>query len=187
MLYSDTDLLREYGKEYSIKPLQLNNIQPSSIDMTLANTLLSIKVDSDSDDWAIDPRNPITGVTEIELSENQPYLLAPGEFVLGSTSEKVTLGPNVAARVEGKSSLGRCGLAVHVTAGFIDPGFEGTITLELANLGNRGVLLYPGMPIGQLCVFQLKTHATTPYGAVGLGSHYQSQDGPVASGGTYHQ
>ena len=108
-------------------------------------------------------------------------MLHPGEFVLASTYETVTLGPAVAARLEGKSSLGRLGLLTHSTAGFIDPGFSGHVTLELSNMATLPVKLWPGMKIGQLCFFQLTSPAEHPYGSVQYGSRYQGQRGPTPS------
>jgi len=109
------------------------------------------------------------------------FVLHPGEFVLGSTLETVTLPDDLAARVEGKSSLGRLGLLTHATAGFVDPGFSGHVTLELSNVATLPIILYPGMKIGQLCFFRLSSPAENPYGSAAYGSHYQGQRGPTAS------
>ena len=108
-------------------------------------------------------------------------VLHPGEFVLGSTWETVSLPDDLAARVEGKSSLGRLGLLTHATAGFVDPGFSGHVTLELSNVATLPIMLYPGMKIGQLCFFRLSSPAESPYGSAAYGSHYQGQRGPTAS------
>ena len=105
----------------------------------------------------------------------------PGEFVLGSTYEQVLLPSDLAGRLEGKSSLGRLGLLTHSTAGFIDPGFSGHITLELSNVATLPILLYPGMKIGQLCLIRLTTEAEFPYGSSHYGSRYQGQKGPTPS------
>ena len=117
----------------------------------------------------------------IEVSDEEPFVLHPGEFVLGSTYEQVTLGSAVAARLEGKSSLGRLGLLTHSTAGFIDPGFSGHVTLELSNMATLPVKLWPGMKIGQLCFFRLSSPAEHPYGSAAYGSRYQGQRGPTPS------
>lgn len=130
----------------------------------------------------IDPAQPQEDLTRlVEVAPDEPFILHPGEFVLGSTYEKVTLPDDVAARLEGKSSLGRLGLLTHSTAGFIDPGFSGHVTLELSNTATMPILLYPGMKIGQLCFFDLSSPALHPYGSQGLGSHYQGQRGPTPS------
>jgi dCTP deaminase len=118
------------------------------------------------------------GLTERGITV-EPFVLHPGEFVLASTLEKVELSPHLAARLEGKSSLGRLGLVVHSTAGWIDPGFRGTVTLELSNVSRLPIRLHPGMRIGQLCLFYLLSPARRPYGT--RGNHYQDQQGPAAS------
>jgi len=113
--------------------------------------------------------------------DDGPFVLHPGEFVLGSTYEHVSLPDDIAARLEGKSSLGRLGLLTHSTAGFIDPGFQGHVTLELSNMATLPIKLWPGMKVGQLCFFQLSSPATHPYGSKEAGSHYQGQRGPTPS------
>jgi dCTP deaminase len=130
----------------------------------------------------IDPRSPQDDLTKlIEVEAGDPFMLHPGEFVLGSTLERVKLGGDVVARLEGKSSLGRLGLLIHSTAGFIDPGFEGHITLELSNVATLPIAIYPGMKIGQISFYQMTTAAEYPYGSPELGSKYQGQSGPTAS------
>ena len=115
------------------------------------------------------------------VEDGQPFVLHPGEFVLASTLEVITLGDQLAGRLEGKSSLGRLGLLTHSTAGFIDPGFSGHVTLELSNVANLPINLWPGMKIGQLCIFRLSSPAEHPYGAEVYGSRYQGQRGPTPS------
>jgi dCTP deaminase len=130
----------------------------------------------------IDPslqQDELTSLVEPEGDE--PFVLHPGEFVLGSTFEQITLPDDLAGRLEGKSSLGRLGLLTHSTAGFIDPGFNGHITLELSNVANLPIILWPGMKIGQLCLFRLSSPAEHPYGSAGVGSRYQGQRGPTPS------
>ena len=118
---------------------------------------------------------------EVAVAGDEHFILHPGEFVLASTYEVITLPDDVAGRLEGKSSLGRLGLLTHSTAGFIDPGFSGHITLELSNVANLPVKLYPGMKIGQLCLFRLSSPAENSYGSAKYGSRYQNQRGPTAS------
>ena len=117
----------------------------------------------------------------VEPEGDEPFILHPGEFVLGSTYEVVTLPDDIAARVEGKSSLGRLGLLTHATAGFVDPGFSGHVTLELANVATLPIKLYPGMKIGQFCFFRLSSPSEHPYGSEKYGSRYQGQRGPTPS------
>ncbi|MEP7018750.1 MAG: dCTP deaminase, partial [Actinomycetota bacterium] len=117
----------------------------------------------------------------IEVERDEPFILHPGEFVLGSSFEVVTLPDDLAARLEGKSSLGRLGLVTHSTAGFVDPGFSGHVTLELSNVATLPIKLWPGMKVGQLCFFKLSSPAENPYGSAKYGSRYQGQRGPTAS------
>ena len=130
----------------------------------------------------IDPSHDQPDLTRlVEVDPDEAFVLHPGEFVLGSIFETVTLPDDVAARVEGKSSLGRLGLLTHATAGFIDPGFSGHVTLELSNVATLPIKLWPGMKIGQLCFFRLTSPAENPYGSAAYGSRYQGQRGPTAS------
>ena len=117
----------------------------------------------------------------VEVDPQEGFVLHPGEFVLGSTLETVSLPDDLAARVEGKSSLGRLGLLTHATAGFVDPGFTGHVTLELSNVATLPIMLWPGMKIGQLAFFRLSSSSENPYGSERYGSHYQGQRGPTAS------
>jgi len=154
-------------------------LQPASIDVRLDDEFL---VFENHRYGFIDPALEQEDLTRrVRTAGGEPFVLHPGEFVLASTFEEVRMGDDLAARLEGKSSLGRLGLVTHSTAGFIDPGFHGHITLELANLSVLPLLLWPGMKIGQLCVFQMSSSAESPYGAKGLGSRYQGQRGPTAS------
>ena len=130
----------------------------------------------------IDPAEDQPDLTRlVEVDKGEPFILHPGEFVLGSTYEVVTLPDDLAARLEGKSSLGRLGLLTHSTAGFVDPGFSGHVTLELSNVATLPIKLWPGMKIGQLCFFRLSSPAQNPYGSEKYGSRYQGQRGPTAS------
>lgn len=154
-------------------------LQPASLDVRLDNIFLLF----DNHRYAaIDPSVEMPGLTRRhEVAEGEPLVVHPGEFVLGSTLERVELPGTVAARLEGKSSLGRLGLLVHATAGFIDPGFEGTITLEISNVASLPIKLWPGMKIGQLCFLGLSSVPDGLYGESRYASRYQGQDGPVAS------
>ena len=162
-----------------IDPLDDDAIQPSSIDVRLDNRF---RVFYTARHPYIDVRQPMDDLTElVEVKPDAAFILHPGEFVLGSTLEQVGIPPDLAARLEGKSSLGRLGLMTHSTAGFLDPGFVGHVTLELSNVANLPITLYPGMRIGQIAVFQLTTAAERPYGSRGVGSKYQGQRGPTPS------
>jgi dCTP deaminase len=162
-----------------IDPLEPGAIQPSSIDLRLDNRF---RVFHNARHPYIDVKRPMEDLTElIEVKPDDAFILHPGEFVLASTYELVGIPPHLAARLEGKSSLGRLGLLTHSTAGFLDPGFQGHVTLELSNVANLPITLYPRMRIGQVAVFQLTTPAERPYGSAGVGSKYQHQRGPTPS------
>ena len=180
MLLSDRDIKAELDAgRIGLEPLDPAMIQPSSIDVRLDRLFRLF----DNHKYAyIDPAEDQPELTRlIETKPAEPFILHPGEFVLGATYEQVTLPDNVAARLEGKSSLGRLGLLTHSTAGFIDPGFSGHVTLELSNVATLPIKLWPGMKIGQLCFFQLSSPAEKPYGSSEYGSRYQGQRGPTAS------
>jgi dCTP deaminase len=165
-----------------VDPLAPGAIQPSSVDVRLAATF---RVFANHRYPSIDVREPQPDLTElVEADGDDPFILHPGEFVLGSTLELVRLPTDVVARLEGKSSLARLGLVIHSTAGFIDAGFEGDVTLELSNVATLPILLYPGMKIAQLAFFQLDRPAENPYGSSVTGSKYQGQRGPTPS--RYH-
>lgn len=179
-MLSDVDIHYEMtGGDLDIWPFHTGNLQPASYDVRLDQRFKFFKKPQPGD--VLDPNEDISSLMSDMNIVSGTILLAPGEFALGSTVEKVSLSTRLAARLEGKSSLGRLGLMVHSTAGFIDPGFSGTITLELSNVGRFPVLLHPGMKIGQLCVFRLDTPASAGYGDPKFGSKYQGQEGPVAS------
>jgi dCTP deaminase len=130
----------------------------------------------------LDVKEDLTGLTElVEVKDGEAFMLHPGEFALGSTLERVAVPSDLVARVEGKSSLGRLGLVIHSTAGFIDAGFDGHVTLELANLANLPITLYPGMKIGQISFIKMTSPAEKPYGSGAAGSKYQGQRGPTPS------
>ena len=180
MLLSDRDIRRALDSgRVNLDPLAPELIQPSSIDVRLDRWFRLFDNHKYS---VIDPASEQEDLTHlVKVEGDEPFVLHPGEFVLGATWEKVTLGPDIAARLEGKSSLGRLGLLTHSTAGFIDPGFSGHVTLELSNTATMPILLYPGMKVGQLCFFELTSPAQNPYGSGELGSHFQGQRGPTAS------
>jgi dCTP deaminase len=180
VLLSDRDIRAEVaGGRVRLDPYNPEMIQPSSIDVRIDRYFRLF----DNHKYAfIDPaldQPDLTRVVEVEPDE--PFVLHPGEFVLGSTYELVSLPDDVAARLEGKSSLGRLGLLTHSTAGFIDPGFSGHVTLELSNVATLPILLWPGMKIGQMCFFRLSSASERPYGSGASGSRYQGQRGPTAS------
>jgi dCTP deaminase len=162
-----------------LDPLEMGLLQPSSIDVRLDRFFRLF----DNHKYAfIDPAEQQDELTRlIEVDPAEPFILHPGEFVLGSTYEFVTLPDDVAARLEGKSSLGRLGLLTHSTAGFVDPGFKGHVTLELSNVATLPIKLWPGMKIGQLCFFKLTSPSEHPYGSEKYASRYQGQRGPTAS------
>ncbi len=180
MLLSDGDLRKELDAgRLVLDPWDPDMLQPTSIDVRLDRFF---RVFNNSRYTHIDPsiqQDELT--TLIEPTGDEAFVLHPGEFVLGSTLEIVTLPDDIASRLEGKSSLGRLGLITHSTAGFIDPGFSGHITLELSNVANLPIMLWPGMKIGQLCLIRLSSPAEFPYGSLVYGSRYQGQRGPTAS------
>jgi dCTP deaminase len=180
VLLSDRDLRKELeAGRLAVEPYDPAMLQPSSIDIRLDRFF---RVFDNTRYTHIDPAIQQDELTSlVEQSGDDPFVLHPGEFVLGSTFEQVTLPDDLAGRLEGKSSLGRLGLLTHSTAGFIDPGFSGHITLELSNVANLPITLWPGMKIGQLCLFQLTSAAEHPYGSTRAGSRYQGQHGPTPS------
>ncbi|MFD0918201.1 dCTP deaminase [Saccharopolyspora rosea] len=180
MLLSDRDLRKELDEgRLELDPFDAAMIQPSSIDVRLDRFF---RVFDNTKYTHIDPSQQQDELTSlVETPDDDPFVLHPGEFVLGSTFESVRLPEDLAGRLEGKSSLGRLGLLTHSTAGFIDPGFTGHITLELSNVANLPITLWPGMKIGQLCLFRLSSPADHPYGSTQAGSRYQGQRGPTPS------
>jgi dCTP deaminase len=164
-----------------IEPFDETLIQPSSIDVRISNLF---RVFRNHTRGVIDVKQDMTALTEmVEIPDDgtQAFMLHPGEFVLGSTLERVAVPDDLVARIEGKSSLGRLGLLIHSTAGFIDAGFDGHVTLELANVASLPITLYPGMKIGQVSFMQMTTPADQPYGKGAKGSKYQGQRGPTPS------
>lgn len=180
MLLSDRDIRAEIQSgRVQVEPYDQTMIQPSSIDVRLDRYF---RVFENHKYSVIDPSVEQSELTrEVEVGPKEFFVLHPGEFVLASTYEVISLPDDLAGRLEGKSSLGRLGLLTHSTAGFIDPGFSGHITLELSNVANLPVKLFPGMKIGQLCLIRLSSPAEHPYGSALYGSRYQGQRGPTPS------
>jgi len=180
MVLSDRTIRRllEEGR-IGIDPYDEELLQPSSVDVRVDRFF---RVFRNSRYPFIDVKEPMEELTElVEIEGDEPFILHPGEFVLGSTLERITLPDDLVARLEGKSSLGRLGLLIHSTAGFVDPGWDGHVTLELSNVANLPITIYPEMKIGQLSFVQLTEPAERPYGTEGIGSKYQGQKGPTPS------
>jgi dCTP deaminase len=162
-----------------IDPYDASLLQPSSVDVRVDRYF---RVFHNARYPFIDVKQPQDALTEeVEVDGDEPFILHPGEFVLGSTLERIQLPDDLVARLEGKSSLGRLGLLIHSTAGFIDPGFDGHVTLELSNVANLPITIYHGMKIGQISFMQMTEPASVPYGSSELGSKYQGQRGPTPS------
>ena len=180
MVLSDRTIKEEIAKgRIIIDPLDPSDIQPASVDLHLDRKLLVFR---NTRQPYIDVRKDMPDLTEVEeIPDDSPFILHPGEFVLASTLEIVGLPDDIVARLEGKSSLGRIGLLIHSTAGYVDPGWNGHLTLELSNVANLPVTLYYGMKIGQISFLRLTTPADNLYGSPALGSKYQGQTEPTAS------
>ncbi len=162
-----------------VDPYDPADLQPSSVDLHLDR---SFRVFRNTRYAFIDVRSPQPDLTELlTIADEEPFILHPGEFVLGQTIEWVELPDDIVARLEGKSSLGRLGLLIHSTAGYVDPGWKGNLTLELSNVANLPIALYFGMKIGQISFFEMSSPVDRPYGSAGLGSKYQGQSEPTAS------
>ncbi len=180
VILSDRSLREEIASNrIVIEPLDEQCIQPSSIDVKVSNLF---RVFRNHTAGIIDVKQDLEDLTEmISIPEDGVFMLHPGEFVLGSTLERIALPDDLVARIEGKSSLGRLGLLIHSTAGFIDAGFDGHITLELSNVASLPITIYPGMKIGQVSFVRMTTPADNPYGKGARGSKYQGQRGPTPS------
>lgn len=180
MILSDRDVKAQIDAgRIVIEPYDAMCIQPSSVDVKISNLF---RVFRNHTAGVIDVKKDMTDLTElVEIPMDGVFMLHPGEFVLGSTLERVGVPDDLVARVEGKSSLGRLGLLIHSTAGFIDAGFDGHVTLELANVANLPITLYPGMKIGQVSFMKMTSPAENPYGSGAKGSKYQGQRGPTPS------
>jgi dCTP deaminase len=180
MVLSDRTIKEELAKgRLVIDPLDPEDIQPASVDMHIDRRFRVFKVSSRP---YIDVREPMDDLTEeVVIEDDRPFFIHPGEFVLASTREIVTLPDDILAQVEGKSSLGRIGLLIHATAGFVDPGWHGRLTLELSNVAKMPIALHYGMKIGQLSFMRMTTPVDRPYGSAGLRSKYQGQMTPTPS------
>ncbi len=180
MILSDRDIRKAIGDgQIGIEPFDEADVQPASVDLHVDQFFRTFHNHRHP---FIDVKKPMEDLTELlDVGPDGPFILHPGEFVLGSTTEYVRLPDDLVARLEGKSSLGRLGLLIHSTAGFVDPGFEGHLTLELSNVANLPITIYPGMKIGQISFFRLSSPADHPYGSIATGSKYQGQRGPTAS------
>jgi dCTP deaminase len=180
MILSDVDIRKELAAgRIEIEPFEEACVQPSSVDLHVDS---QFRVFANSRYPFIDVRKPMPDLTDlVDVPADEPFILHPGEFVLGSTRERVRLPDDMVARLEGKSSLGRLGLLIHSTAGYVDPGWDGYLTLELSNVANLPITIYPGMKIGQISFFRLTSPAENPYGSKETGSKYQGQRGPTAS------
>ncbi len=180
MVLSDRDIREEIESgNIVIKPFDPVDVQPSSIDLHLD---FQFQVFHNARYPYIDVKQPMDNLTDlVEIADEQPFILHPGEFVLGSTVENITLPDNLVARLEGKSSLGRLGLLIHSTAGYVDPGWDGKLTLELSNVANLPITLYFGMKIGQISFIRLSSPAEVPYGSKSIGSKYKGQQEPTPS------
>ena len=180
MVLSDATIARYLAEgRIEIDPYDDALLQPSSVDVRVDRLF---RVFANSRAPYIDVKIDQSDLTElVEVEGDQPFILHPGEFVLGSTLERVKLNDELVARLDGKSSLGRLGLLIHSTAGFIDPGWDGHVTLELSNVANLPITIYPGMKIGQISFMQMTEPARTPYGSTAIGSKYKGQEGPTPS------
>ena len=180
MVLSDRDIRAAIASgRIVIDPFDPTCVQPASVDIRLDRFF---RVFRSTKHAFIDLAKPLDDITElVEVKDGEPFILHPGEFVLGSTRERLRLANDLVSRVEGKSSLGRLGLLIHSTAGFVDPAWDGHITLELSNVNTLPITLYPGMRVGQLSFFPLTSPAERPYGSPELGSSYQGQTGPTPS------
>jgi dCTP deaminase len=180
MVLSDRTIRRLVAEgRIGLDPYDEELVQPSSVDVRVDRYF---RVFRNARYPYIDVKTAMDDLTElVEIDDEAPFILHPGEFVLGSTLERVTLPDDLVARLEGKSSLGRLGLLIHSTAGFIDPGWDGHVTLELSNVANLPITIYRGMKIGQLSFVRMTEPAETPYGAASLGSKYKGQTGPTPS------
>jgi len=163
----------------SIDPLDGDAIQPASVDLRLDDSFRIFRVTSRA---FVDVREAVDDLTElVTIAHDEPFVLQPGAFCLATTLETITLPDDIVARVDGRSSLGRLGLLVHATAGYVDPGWRGKLTLELSNQSQMPIALYYGMRVSQISFLELSSAAERPYGTPGLGSKYQGQTGPTPS------
>jgi dCTP deaminase len=179
VILSDRDIVKRIkDKSLVIKPFKPNMVQPSTVDLTLHPKVL---VFNNYQTGLIDVRKKQDISKKVNMGKNGWFVVHPGEFILGSTVERVSIPKDLAAKLEGKSSLGRLGLIVHATAGYVDPGFQGDLTLEISNISNLPIKLYAHMKIAQIAFHQMSSEVLSPYGRKKLGSKYQGQKDPTAS------
>jgi dCTP deaminase len=180
MILSDRSIREEIDEgRIVIDPFDPDCVQPSSVDLHVDARFRTFH---NARYPYIDVKRPMDDLTElVQVNDGEAFILHPGEFVLGSTRERIVLPDDLVARLEGKSSLGRLGLLIHSTAGYVDPGWDGYLTLELSNVANLPITIYPGMKIGQISFFRLTSSADAPYGSKATGSKYQGQRGPTPS------
>ena len=180
MVLSDRTIKEEIARNrIEIDPLDERSIQPASVDLHLGS---KFRLFRHTEYAYVDVREEVPDLTElVEIEADKPFILHPGEFVLAGTLETVSLPDDIVARIDGRSSLGRLGLLIHSTAGFVDPGWRGRLTLELSNVSNLPITLYYGMKIGQISFYRMTSAAENPYGSEGLGSKYQGQTEPTPS------
>lgn len=180
MVLSDRTIKAELAAgRIAIEPLGEGAIQPASVDLRLGHLF---RVFRNSQIPFIDVKREYPDLTElVEIDDDNPFILHPGEFALASTFERVRLPDDIVGRIEGKSSLGRLGLIIHSTAGYVDPGWDGALTLELSNIANLPITLYHGMKVSQVSFMRLSEPAEFPYGSNEAGSKYQGQEGPTPS------
>lgn len=178
MILSDRDFLKRIeNNEIVVDPFKRENLQPSSLDLELSK---EIRVFNNWEQGEIDVRQKEEPSRVVKIKD-KGFVIHPGEFVLGCTQERFELPNDIAGKLEGRSSLGRLGLIVHATAGYVDPGFEGWLTLEISNISRLPIRIYAGMKIAQICFYQMSSEVLAPYGSKKLGSKYQGQKGPTAS------
>ena len=180
MVLSDRDIKREMEQgRIVIEPLKLKDVQPASVDVRLGS---NFRIFRNSTHTYIDPLIEQPDLTEeVVVPEGEAFILHPGQFALGTTLERIVLPDDILGKLEGKSTLGRLGLMIHSTAGYVDPGWDGELTLELSNVATLPIMLHPGMRIGQLSFERMSSPVERPYGSAQLGSHYQGQKGATAS------
>ena len=180
MVLSDKDIKAEIAAgRIVIDPLDESNVQPASVDVRLGS---NFRVFRNSSHTYIDPLSKQPDLTEsIDIAPGEAFILHPGQFALGTTLERICVPADILGKLEGKSSLGRLGLMIHSTAGYVDPGWEGELTLELSNVATLPIMLHPGMRIGQMSFERMSCEVEHPYGSKGLGSHYQGQVGATPS------
>jgi len=178
MILSDKDILEKIQEgDLKIEPFDPSCVQPSTVDLHLSP---EVRVFNNWEIGVVDLKQKNDSSRSVRI-EPQGFIIHPGEFLLGATTEKISLPDDIAAKLEGRSSLGRLGLIIHATAGYVDPGFSGWLTFEISNISRLPIRAYPEMKIAQICFFRMSTKVLRPYGSKGLKSKYQGQKGPTPS------